>query len=98
MLIFSIKDEKSGEFNQPFFAPNSVQASRSFAQLLNDNNVQLSLFPDEYSMYMLGEFEADQVNWHESSKNPIKVEPNPIFIIGGCQAKQMITKEKTNVN
>jgi len=91
LKIFSIRDEKTEEFKTPFFAASEIEATRSFAVACNDKNVQLSLFPDEYSLYILGYFE----DTCQPTKQELIVPMMPLFVIGGAEAKKMIKEKKS---
>ena len=55
--IFSINDVKAASFGQPFFAMNKGIAVRMFSDLVNDKNSMVSKHPDDFKLYMLGEFD-----------------------------------------
>lgn len=55
--IFSINDVKALSFGQPFFAVNKGIAVRMFSDLVNDKNSMVSKHPDDFKLYMLGEFD-----------------------------------------
>lgn len=54
---YTIKDAKSNTYGVPFFSVNDGTASRSFTQAAQDENTTISQFPEDYSLYKLGEFD-----------------------------------------
>lgn len=56
--IYSIYDKKACVFNKPFTHHNDAIATREFQMAVQDPKiVQLSLFPDDFDLYYLGEFD-----------------------------------------
>lgn len=56
--IFVIKDEKAG-FAEMFIQPNELVAIRNFSQTCANPETNLAKFPEDYSLWMLGEFDHD---------------------------------------
>jgi hypothetical protein len=54
--IFLVHDEKAEVFGQPIFFENSVQAMRSFAQVANDPNSTIHLYPEEFELLQVGTY------------------------------------------
>lgn len=59
MKLFTIHDNKSETFNQPFFARTNPEAIRYFGQMVNDRNPNnlLALSPTDFTLYSVGEFD-----------------------------------------
>lgn len=55
--VFSILDEKSKVFSQPFFMTAKGQAVRAFSDLVADKNSAIARHPEDYRLYLLGEFD-----------------------------------------
>lgn len=54
--IFSIRDTKADAFMQPFFAPTKGVAMRQFGAAVNKEGHDLNLYTDDYSLFLIGEF------------------------------------------
>jgi len=57
--IFSVRDRAIDAFGQPFFGSSTGGAIRGFSDEVNraaDNN-QLHKHPDDFDLYLLGEFD-----------------------------------------
>lgn len=56
--IFSVYDAKAEAFTEPFFAPTRGVAVRSMTQAVNDPSHVFGRHPEDYTLFELGEFEA----------------------------------------
>lgn len=61
MKIFSVRDYKADFYQRPFFVQNKGEALRAFTQMVNDkkNETPLSMYPDDFGLYELGDFSID---------------------------------------
>lgn len=57
--ILAIYDSKAEAYLQPFFAQNQACGQRIFAHACNNPEQNFSQFPADYTLFRLGEFEAD---------------------------------------
>lgn len=57
--VYSIFDEKGKGFMQPFFLQNNKVAIRTFANLVNSEGHNFNANPEDYTLYLLGEFDVD---------------------------------------
>lgn len=57
MKVFSIFDIKAGAFDRPFFAQTVGIAIRSFTDAINDKNSPFNKYPDDFTLFELGEFD-----------------------------------------
>lgn len=57
LRIFSVYDKKAEAFLPPFYLHKTAQAVRAFADCVNDPKHQFGANPDDYTLFMLGEFE-----------------------------------------
>lgn len=57
--LFSVKDVKSGTFESPFRSTNSVTAIRSFAHNVNNPELLIKEYPEDFDLYKIGEFDPD---------------------------------------
>lgn len=55
--MFSIRDARGQVFHPPFYALTPGMAEREFTRLVNDQNSQLSQFPDDYDLYECGDYD-----------------------------------------
>lgn len=55
--MFSIYDEKSEAFLQPFFLDTLGQAIRAITDCVNDPNHQFNKHPSDYTLFHLADFE-----------------------------------------
>ena len=56
MLMFSVFDEKVGAFLPPMFMRSRGEAIRSFSAAVGSKDHQFSMFPSDFVLYFLGEF------------------------------------------
>lgn len=54
--VFSIRDGKAEAYNQPWFALTPGEAERSFKRLVNDPQSTIYSFPEDYDLFLIGEF------------------------------------------
>ena len=59
MRIFAVYDLKAQDFGQPFFNQNTATALRAFADLANDPNTTVYKYPDDFTLFELGEYESN---------------------------------------
>jgi hypothetical protein len=57
LQVFSARDSKAGAYLQPFFLPNEAVAVRAMSNCLTDENHAFYRNPEDYSLYILGEYE-----------------------------------------
>lgn len=55
--VFSILDEKSLVFSQPFFMQSKGAAVRAFSDLVQDKSTSIAKHPADYRLYVIGEFD-----------------------------------------
>lgn len=59
LVCFAIYDSKLEAFMTPFFQATRGLALRSFAELVNDSNHPVAKYPEDFSLWELGEFEPE---------------------------------------
>lgn len=52
--IFTIYDNKSETYFQPFYMLNQAMALRQFADMSNDENSNIQKHPEDYSLWHIG--------------------------------------------
>lgn len=59
--MYSIKDNKAGDYQTPFFQGTDVHALRLFRAEVNRANDQnlIYLYPDEYELHRVGSFNLE---------------------------------------
>lgn len=65
-LIYSVHDVKAGYMTEPRFYKTSVDAVRQFEQACKDENSQLNMYPEDYVLVSLGEFDEESgeiISW-----------------------------------
>lgn len=55
--IFTIRDRAIDAYGQPFYAVSTGGAVRSFADEINRTGNALNAHPEDYDLFMLGEFD-----------------------------------------
>lgn len=86
LKIFSIYDKKAVAYNQPYFFPQTGQALRAFADLVNDNTSPLCRHPEDFALFHIGEY-------NDNTGVITPVTPNPIHIEEALNVKNKITAE-----
>lgn len=56
--LFSVYDVKAEAYLPPFHCPNQAVATREFERLVNTEGHQFHLYPDDYVLFHLGEFDT----------------------------------------
>lgn len=59
LLIFSIHDGAANAYINPFFVPNIGLAKRTFQSCANDHDHMFGKFPQDFTLFELGSWEAD---------------------------------------
>lgn len=57
LKVFSVFDEKSAFFGQPFFLPHNGVALRSFSDLVSDPQTSVNRHPEDFKLYLIGTFD-----------------------------------------
>ena len=55
--VFSVYDAKALFYGVPFFMPMVGMATRSFGDLIDDPRSAVNKHPEDYSLFLLGEFD-----------------------------------------
>lgn len=59
MILYAIKDNKSGKFDRPFPMINDQVAIRGFKTIVNDKNTEPGKYPEDFELYKVGEMSED---------------------------------------
>lgn len=57
LKMYSLKDVKVGAFNRPMFVQNRAVVERAVGDAMADPNQMLSVHPEDYQLWYLGEFD-----------------------------------------
>lgn len=57
MEMYSIQDQKSGEFTPPFVSPNNATAMRSFESTARNASGDLQTHPEDFALWHIGSFD-----------------------------------------
>lgn len=57
LKIYSIRDAKTQFFSAPFYNHTHGEAERNFKTACNDQQSNLSKFPEDYDLYHIGEYD-----------------------------------------
>lgn len=71
MQVFSIFDKKAGVYNTPFFCINQQVAVRSLCDLCSDARSFVAKHPEDYALYLIGEF--DEFNGALTPSAPVAI-------------------------
>lgn len=58
--MFSVYDSKAAVFSVPFFMPSIGLAIRSFTDLSNDPGTMVFKHPEDFSLFVVGEFDDEK--------------------------------------
>ena len=59
LQIFTVFDSAANLFLQPFFAMTAEVAIRQFRELVNDTQHQFGKFPEDYTLFHIGEVDQE---------------------------------------
>jgi len=57
LKMFSIYDQATEAFNQPFFMLTKAEALRAFIKMANDDTTQMFHAPNDFHLYLLGSYD-----------------------------------------
>lgn len=58
-LLFTVYDSAARRYLEPFYAETQEVAMRMFRQLVNRPDHQFGKFPEDYTLFVIGEFDAE---------------------------------------
>lgn len=58
-MLFTVFDSKAERFLEPFAANTVEEAIRQFRYLVNKPDHQFNLFPEDYTLFKIGEFDQE---------------------------------------
>lgn len=57
--VFTVFDSAAKRYLQPFFSPSIEFALRQFRHTLNDEEHLFARFPEDYTLFHIGEYDAE---------------------------------------
>lgn len=70
--VYSVFDSKAAVYGTPFFMPNDAMAVRAFTDLVNGPENMISVHPEDFSLFVLGDFD-DQLAKLTSLQAPLNL-------------------------
>ena len=92
--IFTIHDKKAEAHFPPFYMPNLSMAIRTFGDMVNNAESQISNHPEDYTLYELGEWEDNDATF-TIHKEKISHGNGIEFVPAGLMEEDNATKAKT---
>lgn len=71
-FIYSVYDSKARTFSNPFVSMRQEMAIRDFTQAARDPQSQISNFPEDYTLFEMGEFD-DEIGTFNTHSQPINL-------------------------
>jgi len=71
MKLYSVFDKRAGIYGALFTAHNDGDASRSVIVGIRANQVMFARFPEDYSLYYIGEFSEKTAELNQESPRPV---------------------------
>lgn len=93
LKVFSVYDVKAEAYLQPFFFVTKGQAVRAFVDSLADVNHAFAQHPDDYTLFLLGEFNDENGEFvadHQSLGNGLEY----IAKVEGPRRPEMSAEER----
>jgi len=56
LTMYALRDAKAGVYLQPFFKLTEPEAVREIVRLTRDPQSMVSIFPEDYDLYQIGEY------------------------------------------
>lgn len=71
LKIYTVFDSKAEAYIQPFFSTTKGLALRSFQEALSDSNTNISKYPEDFTLFELGEFDqqTSKFNLHNTPQS-----------------------------
>lgn len=89
--LYGIKDDKVGAFSGKLFeARNDQEAARMLHAAVNDNQVQLSVYPEDFSLWYIASYDDASGIMMDQGKS------SPRFVVGAIALKNIAEKEPKN--
>jgi hypothetical protein len=63
LKICTVYDSKAECYLQPFYCKSKGEALRSFIEISNDSKSQIGKYPEDFTLFELGEFDDSNANF-----------------------------------
>lgn len=83
--LFSILDKKAQIFMTPFFQTSEIFAQREVMAAMQNSDISLNLFAEDYELFLLGEFDDVTAK--------MRMENQPKFIVSATTCKNILIKK-----
>lgn len=60
LKIFAIYDSKAHYYRRPFFMKTKGEAVRGFVDVVNDGKSEISLHPEDFTLFHIGDYDEDR--------------------------------------
>lgn len=80
LKVFTIRDDKLEQYNQPFFVPTIGAAEREFTDLANNPDQMINKHAEDYTLFLLGEY--------DQATGQIDQEPTPKVLMKAIEVKK----------
>lgn len=69
--LYTVYDSKAEFYSKPFYARSTGEALRQFQAAANDNQNSIGLYPEDYALFEMGEFDelSGEINLLEAYKS-----------------------------
>ncbi len=64
LKVYTVYDTKAEAYIQPFFSPTKGLALRSFQEALIDEKSNISKYPEDFTLFELGEFDQETAKFN----------------------------------
>lgn len=86
-ILYAIKDDKVGAFANLFPAKCDADAVRSLQTAMRDPQIQLSMYPEDFSLWKIGTFNQENGRF-------IQDDSQPVFVVAAVSFAKIQAQEK----
>lgn len=65
LKVFTVFDHAAKAYLQPFFLRTEEEAIRGFSEVCSDPQHMFGRYPDQYTLFHLGEYDDSSASFHE---------------------------------
>ena len=92
MRLYSIYDSKAEQFSPPQVYHNDMLALRGFESIVNDDKMLIKKYPEDFSLYYVGDLGDSDGRYHIESSDESRV---PILVGRAVDYVQDVDKDLT---
>lgn len=67
LQVFSVYDSAVEGYTNPFYFHHKGEAIRGFTEIANDPTTKVNKYPDQYTLFWLGEYDASKGVFHNKT-------------------------------